>query len=491
MFERVKCRGICRRRRGVELQHIALHLKDAARRKKSGRLTFQRSPVKKFLFLKNGTLTCAVSNQSEERIGKILHRLGKITDRTLAKIDSFIEPKKHIGEMLINNGLVTKNHLLEGLEFQMREIVLNIFPYFDGKFFFDEVTFIEGDDRGHTLEVFPLIADGIRRMDESPELVSFFSEREFSASDSADQLDLLLYQEVELLNNVKLKPEGFTAKSDVKDSMYWKRLFLLFALGLIEPVSPDRESDSAPDSEPSLESYPESSPLRKVLQLASKLDRMDYFQMLDVTRDVSAPEAKEAYLSKAKEFHPDLFDRHLPPGVKEKIQVVFDRINKAYRVLRDLDRKRSYENDLDKTVEEVHRKAMETAEQYFQKALRVFEEGRFKESVSLFSQSVKIAPSKASYVYYLALAQAKIPIYRKQAEEGFMKAIQLEPWNPDYYVTLAQMYWEEGLNIKAEKLFRRALAADPGCLRAEQAIGVIEKQRKKEGRGKRSGRRKL
>jgi curved DNA-binding protein CbpA len=472
------------------LKHIALFLKDIKKEKKSGRLMFLRKPIKKFLFFQKGSLTYALSNLSQERIGKILFRLGNITDKTLAKIELYIEPKRHIGEVLIDNGLVTKSQLQEALEFQMREITLNIFPIFDGEFSFEEVPVLEMDEGELRLDINSLMADGIRRMDETLEMEQFFSERELTTSEREEGKNILLTQERELLETMGTLDPKYTVDPFHTESAYWKRLFLLFCLDLIKFRLSVKPQGDYPDEELPDLSLAEGAQLNKVLKLASGLDDKDYYQILDVSREADSETFKHAYFSKARDFHPDRFDRRLPLKIKNKIQMVFDRINKAYRTINSADSKRNYDQSLGRTETELRHSAQQSAEQHFRKARELYEQAHFKEAVPFFSHAVKLQPSKAAYVFFLARAQAEIPLFRKQAESGYMKAIQMEPWNPEMYLCLGRMYLEEGLTIKAEKLFRKALHVDPDYDPANKALQLLEREKKYGARGRFSLKRK-
>ena len=413
----------------------------------------------------------------------MLFRLGKITDNTLSKIELYIEPNRHIGEVLIDNGLITKSQLLEALEFQRREITLSIFSAFDGEFSFDEMTAGEANQGQSNLDVNQLIADGIRRMDESPELEHFFSGMELTATERREELNLLLIQETRQFEAIKALELGYSVDPFPTESVYWKRLFLLYCLDLIKFCQPDESEDGRSDPDLSDLSVPNKNLLKQVLRLAAGLESMTYYELLDVSTWAQAEEVKQAYFAKARNFHPDLFDRQLPTNVKEKIQVVFDRINKAFRILYDTKARKQYNSTLDKSENEVRRGTLESAEQYFRKARTLYDQGQFKEAVTLFSHAVKLHPAKPSYVFSLARAQAEIPLYRKRAESGFLKAIQMEPWNPEIYLCLGQMYRGEGLTIKAEKLFRKALHIDPDNPEAENSLQLLEKERRKGGHG--------
>ncbi|MCK7477067.1 MAG: hypothetical protein M0C28_05780 [Candidatus Moduliflexus flocculans] len=49
------------------------------------------------------------------------------------------------------------------------------------------------------------------------------------------------------------------------------------------------------------------------------------------------------------------------------------------------------------------------------------------------------------------MCESKLPAYVRKAEQDFLKAIQLEPWNPEGYVGLGLLYKAEGLQTKAIK----------------------------------------
>ena len=72
-------------------------------------------------------------------IGEVLFRLGKISEEVYSRLDEFIEPKQKIGEILIKKDLISQEDLYDGLLYQMREIALNIFPFFNGEFRFQDI----------------------------------------------------------------------------------------------------------------------------------------------------------------------------------------------------------------------------------------------------------------------------------------------------------------------------------------------------------------
>ncbi len=67
------------------------------------------------------------------------------------------------------------------------------------------------------------------------------------------------------------------------------------------------------------------------------MSQFEYYSILEVERTASADEIKKAYRKKAMELHPD---RH--GGDKEK-ETAFKKLNEAYSVLSDTDKKSHYD----------------------------------------------------------------------------------------------------------------------------------------------------
>jgi tetratricopeptide (TPR) repeat protein len=63
----------------------------------------------------------------------------------------------------------------------------------------------------------------------------------------------------------------------------------------------------------------------------------------------------------------------------------------------------------------------------------------------------------------------------------FLKAIGLEPWNPEGYVGLGYLYKNEGLMTKAARQFQKAIEADPDHKQALQELRLINKGKRPKG----------
>ncbi|MEE2828834.1 MAG: J domain-containing protein, partial [Myxococcota bacterium] len=68
-----------------------------------------------------------------------------------------------------------------------------------------------------------------------------------------------------------------------------------------------------------------------------------YYEMLLLPRSADARAIKRAYYKLSKEYHPDKFYRKNLGDFKEKLEIIFNKVNEAYRVLSDLEARGEYD----------------------------------------------------------------------------------------------------------------------------------------------------
>jgi tetratricopeptide (TPR) repeat protein len=121
-----------------------------------------------------GAIVFAVRKRSTRRLGQLLMRAGKLTQREL---DHGLEiqrsdPTRRLAEILLEMGSVTEEELEGQLRFQMEETVYELMPWDDGYFKFEERLEI-GDQRLLArVRVESLLMEGARRIDEWTRLES-------------------------------------------------------------------------------------------------------------------------------------------------------------------------------------------------------------------------------------------------------------------------------------------------------------------------------
>jgi curved DNA-binding protein CbpA len=221
----------------------------------------------------------------------------------------------------------------------------------------------------------------------------------------------------------------------------------------------------------------DSSFIQKVNQLYENIDRLTYYDILEINMDVSSAEIKETYLKMVKDYHPDRHSDLHDSSIKDKLTALFTFINKAYNTLSDEAKRAKYNTSLiKKTPGEGPDKEAIKAEEQFKRGVEEFKKGNLWGASDLFRWATRINPEKPKYWAYLSLSSSKIPGRGKEAEESILKAIQLEPNNAEYYTHLGMIYLEGGMKKRAASQFETALNWDPTN---KKAMKELEKLREK------------
>lgn len=463
------------------MEHIGLYLKKIFFQKQRGKLSFHHQNFQKHLFFHDGFLVYAKTNHPLEMLGEVLFRLGKLSKEDFDRIDEYIEPKKTIGSVLIEKGLITEVSLKEGLVYQMREIVLNMFSVFDAEFNFQDRADYDEKVFDAKLKVPVMIEEGIRGMKHHPALETFLANKT-PAPKSIDFYLRLNEKERGLYEMIKGEAESgeLLASSNASPEFFWKSLYLLYCLDLVDfkpekkekkpPAPPPKEQEKKPEKT-------EEEKLAAVFEFHKNLGTFNYYQILDVAEDALPEDIKKSYFRLARKFHPDLFSRELPPETIQKIDEVFGQITRAYNTLSDEKRKGEYDKQLGAPPEDSQKNQVRDAEKRFRQGKTLFNQARYEEALVFLEQAVRLSQDKARYFMLLAMTQAKLHPYRKEAEKNFLRATRLEPWNAEAYVGLGVLYKREGLHIKSRKQFQKALQIDPDHkialkeLRGEKSTG--------------------
>ncbi|NIM91342.1 MAG: DnaJ domain-containing protein [Candidatus Aminicenantes bacterium] len=536
------------------MNHIAYYLRDIYFNKKSGLLRFTHGSINKNLFFQNSNLIFAKTNQPEEKLGEVLYKLGKISKEVYSKIDLYIKPGEKLEDSLINQGLISKRDLYDSWVYQMREIALNIFPLFKGKFKFEPLEAFQEQGIESIISIPLLIEDGVRGMKYHPALKEFL-EKKILSRKRKGHLYLLKKEEKDILNLI----DGKTSTEDILDStgynpeFFWKSLYLLYCLNFVEFAFKERAveeivekfKEAPPKEEEKVEEIRAASPeekeeeevkeikeppkekevkveeplpdekeeekveevkepppveekeepeivlseedkerLGEVEAWADKLPSLDYYQIFNVSRGASEGEIKKIYFDMARKYHPDSFERDLPPELRKKIEDVFDQITKAYETLTDKEKREEYDESTELPEEEEEEDLVKKANIRFRQGKTLYNRARYDDAVILLEEAVRLRQDKGSFFLLLALTEAKIPSLEKKAEQDFLKAIELESWNPECYIGLGLFYKQQGFKARAKKQFNKALDIDPLSTIARKELDELSgKEDKKIGKG--------
>jgi tetratricopeptide (TPR) repeat protein len=145
-----------------------LQLLELAR--KTGVLTVrsERLNDEAIVHLSRGAIVFAVRRRSTRRLGQLLIRAGKLTQRELDRALELqrSDPTRRLAEILLEMGSVGEEELERQLRFQMEETIYEVMPWDEGYFKFEERGEIGEQRLLARVRVESLLMEGARRIDE-------------------------------------------------------------------------------------------------------------------------------------------------------------------------------------------------------------------------------------------------------------------------------------------------------------------------------------
>lgn len=233
----------------------------------------------------------------------------------------------------------------------------------------------------------------------------------------------------------------------------------------------------------------------------------DYYKILGVNPDASEKDIKKAYHQKAREIHPD---KASSPEEREKFEHEFAAISKAYNVLKEAEKRAEYDKQLKISREKaadatpkpqafsVSEKSKETiskivknvpssvkqaaissaergkiAQKAFTKGVQLFNAGDYIKAIEFFEAAISNDDSDPSYFAKLGLSIIKARKSFSKAVECMQTAINMDPYNMDYKLHLAEIYESAGSFSNAKKIYEEILKWDAGNAKAQRRLSYL------------------
>jgi curved DNA-binding protein CbpA len=465
----------------LKLYTLSDILLDLQRSDFTGILEIENGPIQKSIYIKNGVMVFAFSNQEEDRLGEMMIRAGKLsTDRLYQALGISKATGKRLGAVLVELGFLKPDELILILKYQVEEIILSLFTWEDG-----EIKFIDGPLPDELilikLSAANLIFRGIKRVNKPeyfknvcphPDTILYFSNE-----------PLNLFQDIQLaeedryvlaLLDSKLTLKEITDISRLGRFRTTKIICALIGIRMIE-VKGERILDDQTIiriiKEPRKDI--DSAFIDKVEDFYKRYKYMDYYGILGIDKNSSEEQIRKAYYLFAKEFHPD---RHFQTGsetLKNQLNEIFTHVTEAYKILSDPKLKAQYDQTLKVTLAAAGMKSeTQTARTRFKQGVEAFKRGDFAVAVELFGQAVYIDSRTGEYYYYLGLAYGRLKRFR-DAQKAISKALELEPDNANYIAENGIIYLGLGFHLRAKSVFEKALKLDPHNKKAKEGLSRI------------------
>jgi hypothetical protein len=100
----------------------------------TGILTLRRGDATKSIFIQQGRVVYAASNNADERLGESLVIRGKITARQFLEASKMIRPGRRLGGILVEMEALDSEDLMPSVEQQVHDILMELFDWTHGEY---------------------------------------------------------------------------------------------------------------------------------------------------------------------------------------------------------------------------------------------------------------------------------------------------------------------------------------------------------------------
>ncbi len=178
--------------------------------------------------------------------------------------------------------------------------------------------------------------------------------------------------------------------------------------------------------------------LIEVETLAAALDQLDYYGVLKLPQTATPADIKAAYYRESRAFHPDRYAAVPSAEVRELVGRIYKRINEAYTVLRDDQKRTRYLADVtgpdrarklrfteadEAAVKEEQKKKVEeqfgqtpNGRKFYSAALQEIQAERWEAAERSLKSALMYEPANAKFKEQLAAVAAEVEKRRPKAD---------------------------------------------------------------------------
>ncbi len=234
----------------------------------------------------------------------------------------------------------------------------------------------------------------------------------------------------------------------------------------------------------------------------------NFYEILGVPRTASDLEIKSAYHRLARRYHPDKAES---PEQAVTLEAEFSRISTAYNTLKDKSKRALFDKTLasnsngnddggksagsggsstgsgsssggegkpvfGNAATEQNRATV--AKRAFVRGTQMMTAGDYGKASELFEMAIKNADQEAVYHARLALSLLRGHRSFSRATEAAQRAIDLDPYNSDYRMILAELYEGAKIFSMAISTYQEILKWDPANDKARMALECLSPSKK-------------
>lgn len=205
----------------------------------------------------------------------------------------------------------------------------------------------------------------------------------------------------------------------------------------------------------------------RIMEYDRNLDRWTHYETLYITKNATMDDVKSAYRKLVQLMHPDRYGHDLAVDFKEKLEYIFNEINRAYNILKQESERTKYDRSL--FYAEDHGQPVkvsterQVAQAQYKKGFVALQKKDLEPAIGFFRSAINLSPNDAEYHAKLALALSihKNPRIQRTAINACREAIKLNHENANYHALMGKIYQRLNDFDEAEVHYRRALTWSP------------------------------
>ncbi|MDF1552424.1 MAG: DUF4388 domain-containing protein [Deferrisomatales bacterium] len=453
-----------------------------AQRRVTGCLTVTRQRQRKVLYLRDGAVTFALSNQLRETLSSHLVARGRIDAATVqAGVEEMRRAGTRLGEFLIANGVLAADEVFAAIRDNVREKVLDLFRWQEGRF---QVTPYREPPAPLPGPEFPLpgvVWAGVREVlslravgEELAPLGGLVLGACPGAADPPSDLGLG-GDELRLLRTLRRGLGGTLEEllGQVDEEPGRRLLYYLLLQGYFTLGGDAGAAGAGQDTaDPRL---------RDARERLRRLRQGNHFQVLQVPLDVDDRTVREAYRSRAKAVHPDTLGPGDPAELHRLFGDSFQVIRAAYDGLKTPELRQQHLRHLHGAAPEdplEEGSAVLQAEVHYQEGQQLLKRRDWNRAAELLGKAWELNPTEGEYALGLGVARARQsgagrPDLERDAEGLLRQAHEMLPGSGEPTYHLGRLALQRGDPETAAGFLRQALGRDPNHLAAQRELRVL------------------
>jgi len=476
-------------------QSLAEIFRDLYLSERTGTLVLSQDSLESRICFDRGLIQYAESSAPGRDLGQMLIEQGVISPGAVAEAEKD-GGGSSLAQTLINRGLIGKAALLPSARSLAEGIIGDAFADSGGRAEFRDDKEIPEILEADVLSTFLLILVGIDKMEDFEPILAAM--HDFDNGLNVRKPTSIPLEKLTLSRTqgfVLSRVDGQTSFRDIISTLPAEQaepasrfLLGLLIMGVIDyqpPLAdgPFRVANILRDhaDRRALEKMQE----KTILQSYARMRKQNPHEILGVTPTASRAAIDRAYAEAKALFARDRILQRIRERFRTELGVIESRLVEAYlQVTKPAQRpeaRRALETqdgaaqdmrgddllmrpELDKTRSRSEAdEASRIAELYYSKARKAMLSGDFHNAIQYGKLAISYSAKDARIYFMLAECQGRNPEARWQrmAEQNYSKATELDPWNPDYWMSLGRFYKKRGLGLRARRQFEEALKLVP------------------------------